>query len=246
MKTNLHILFVGSETSSLEKIRDAYGVSLTVLTNNLNAVNHLNTNRQPDAIICDYNLPGSNGLFLFDWIRKHSAYNRTPFILLGKIFSPEIFKLALKKRVDDYYVSTVDLAEDLLSRVKFLHEFKSKSASIASIETTQETYKIPISKRLFDIVFASVALLFASPFLILILLAIRLESKGKVYYIAKRVGRNTFDFYKLRSMRTGSDELLKKLAKEKNQYNNEEEPIDANPSMSCPKCSKEAFCASRI
>jgi lipopolysaccharide/colanic/teichoic acid biosynthesis glycosyltransferase len=51
-------------------------------------------------------------------------------------------------------------------------------------------------------------------------LAIRLESKGKVYYTAKRVGRKTFDFYKLRSMKEGSDKLLKELAAKKNQYSN--------------------------
>jgi lipopolysaccharide/colanic/teichoic acid biosynthesis glycosyltransferase len=41
----------------------------------------------------------------------------------------------------------------------------------------------------------------------------KIRIKGKVY-TSKKVGRKTFDFYKLRSMRTGSDELLK-LAQEK-------------------------------
>jgi hypothetical protein len=44
-----------------------------------------------------------------------------------------------------------------------------------------------------------------------VILAIRLESKESVLH---QKGRKTFDF-KLRSMRTGSDELLKKLAQEK-------------------------------
>ncbi|WXT99283.1 sugar transferase [Seonamhaeicola sp. MEBiC1930] len=95
---------------------------------------------------------------------------------------------------------------------------------------------MPLSKRVFDIVVASTALLIASPFLLLILLAIRLESKGKVYYISKRVGRKTFDFYKLRSMRTGADELLKKLAKEKNQYNKEPKKEESIENKDCPKC----------
>jgi lipopolysaccharide/colanic/teichoic acid biosynthesis glycosyltransferase len=73
--------------------------------------------------------------------------------------------------------------------------------------------------------------------LLIIMLAIRLESKGKVYYIAKRVGRKTFDFYKLRSMRTGSDKLLANLAKEKNQYNSgKTEPIVTEEKV-CPRCS---------
>jgi lipopolysaccharide/colanic/teichoic acid biosynthesis glycosyltransferase len=97
---------------------------------------------------------------------------------------------------------------------------------------------MPLSKRIFDIFVASSVLLFASPFLLVVILAIRLESKGKVYYISKRVGRKTFDFYKLRSMRTGSDELLKKLAQEKNQYKKEETISTNNPlEKPCPKCS---------
>ena len=89
---------------------------------------------------------------------------------------------------------------------------------------------------MFDILVSFSVLLVASPFLLLILLAIRLESKGKVYYISKRVGRKTFDFYKLRSMRTGSDELLKKLAKEKNQYKKEDiKTEDSTLEIHCPK-----------
>jgi hypothetical protein len=51
------------------------------------------------------------------------------------------------------------------------------------------------------------------------------------------VGRKTFDFYKLRSMRTGSDDLLKKLAKEKNQYNTAASKPDTSLDTPCPKCS---------
>jgi lipopolysaccharide/colanic/teichoic acid biosynthesis glycosyltransferase len=96
---------------------------------------------------------------------------------------------------------------------------------------------MPLSKRIFDIFVASSVLLFASPFLLLVMLAIRLESKGKVYYISKRVGRETFDFYKFRSMRTGSDLLLKNLAQEKNQYK-KEQPISTKDPLKtlCPKC----------
>ena len=39
-------------------------------------------------------------------------------------------------------------------------------------------------------------------------------------------------------MRTGSDELLKKLAKEKNQYNTTQKPANSLLNLSCPRCSK--------
>ena len=237
MKAPLNILYVGNETKSFEKIQYQDKFSLTVLNNNLSAVNYLNSNKQPDAIICDYNLPGNNGMFLFDWIRDRTLYKNTPFILFEREFNSDNFKLAFKKRVDDYFVTSTSLPNDLLNRIQYLYDFKNKPSSSEKIIPVQETYKMPISKRIFDIVLASTVLLFAAPFLLLIILAIRLESKGKVYYIAKRVGRKTFDFYKLRSMRTGSDELLKNLAKEKNQYNNVSTPNDYDAEATCPKCS---------
>ena len=237
MKDSLNILYVGNETKSLEKIRYQDNFSLTVLNNNLSAVNYLNANKQPDAIICDYNLPGNNGMFLFDWIRDRILYKNTPFIIFDREFNSDNFKLAFKKQVDDYYVTSTSLPNNLLNRIQYLHDFKNKPSSLEPVVPVQEAYKMPLSKRIFDIVLASTVLLFAAPFLLLIILAIRLESKGKVYYIAKRVGRKTFDFYKLRSMRTGSDALLKKLAKEKNQYNNISKPIDHDAGVTCPKCS---------
>ena len=238
MNTYLDILYVGSQTKLLEKLGNEFGVSLTVLRSDLNAINYLNTNKQPDAIICDYNLPGNNGLYLFDWIRERSVYDVIPFILLGREFSSDLFKLTLKKKVDDYYVSSKVICEDLVDRIRFLTKFKSRTASLELTQTTKESYQMPLSKRLFDISFASVTLLLAAPFLLLIAIAIVLESKGKVYYTAKRVGRKTFDFYKLRSMRTGSDAMLKKLAAEKNQYNNVAKVSDDKLDKSCPRCSK--------
>jgi lipopolysaccharide/colanic/teichoic acid biosynthesis glycosyltransferase len=73
--------------------------------------------------------------------------------------------------------------------------------------------------------------------LLLVVIAIRLESKGKVYYISKRVGRETFDFYKLRSMKIGADTELYKLAKDKNQYSKTTQQAEIDFSKACP-CSR--------
>ena len=50
-----------------------------------------------------------------------------------------------------------------------------------------------IMKRSFDILVAATALLLLSPVFMLIALAIRLESKGSIFYIAKRAGRGLPD-----------------------------------------------------
>ena len=62
-------------------------------------------------------------------------------------------------------------------------------------------------KRLLDIVVSAIMLTILSPFLLLVAIAIKLESKGAVIYRSERVGKNGrhFTFYKFRSMRAGAE-----------------------------------------
>ena len=81
-------------------------------------------------------------------------------------------------------------------------------------------FKIPVWKRLFDIVFSILAIIVTSPIFILTAIAIRLESKGPILFKSKRVGTNytIFDFLKFRSMYVDAEERLQELSKEHNQY----------------------------
>lgn len=238
MKSPLNILYIGKAPDYFEQIGAQENCALTILDNNVRAVNYLKAEQhRPDAIICDYHLSGQNGLFLFDWIRQRTAFNSTPFILAAHEFSADIFKQAYTKKVDDFYVTTTTPPSAFIERIKFLCSVKASKSEASVEDNTTAAYRMPVSKRIFDILVASTVLLMVSPLLLLVIIAIRLESKGKVYYIAKRVGRKTFDFYKLRSMRTGSDDLLKKLAKEKNQYN-KAPGQNSVVNQSCPRCAK--------
>jgi len=62
-------------------------------------------------------------------------------------------------------------------------------------------------KRLFDIIASFIGLLILSPFLLILALTIILESKGGIFYLQTRVGKNNKDFklFKFRSMAIGSD-----------------------------------------
>ncbi|MFT3704722.1 MAG: sugar transferase [Agriterribacter sp.] len=238
IQPKLNILYIGTSPQYFESLQETGNVSLNVLQNNLQAINYLKSNKQPDAFICDYHLTGQDGLQLFSWIRQRAEYNHTPYILLLREFNAEIFKTAFTLRVDDCYVASDLSSETVIDRIKFLRYFRATKNALPIVEQATIPYRMPLSKRIFDVVTASSLLLLASPLLLLIIIAIRLESKGKVYYTAKRVGRKTFDFYKLRSMRTGSDDLLKKLAKEKNQYNKLATNKDSIAATSCPRCAQ--------
>ncbi|ORB30698.1 sugar transferase [Mycolicibacterium parafortuitum] len=69
-------------------------------------------------------------------------------------------------------------------------------------------------KRLFDIVFASTVLLLGFPFLLLIAAAVKLTSRGPVFYRQERIGLDgkPFEMIKFRTMVVGADSMVVKLA----------------------------------
>jgi lipopolysaccharide/colanic/teichoic acid biosynthesis glycosyltransferase len=71
-----------------------------------------------------------------------------------------------------------------------------------------------MARRAFDVVVAAAALAMASPFLLLAMLAIRMESRGGAFYRQRRVGKDgrQFDVLKLRTMVTGAEHMGAGLA----------------------------------
>lgn len=87
-------------------------------------------------------------------------------------------------------------------------------------------FKIPLWKRIFDIVFSLLGIIILSPIFIITAIAIRIESPGPILFKSKRVGTNytVFDFLKFRSMYTDAEKRLKEVSKTAgNQYAEKEE-----------------------
>jgi len=234
----LRILYVGNNTDFTKALQDSNSLILLKAANVMEAMSLFADKRRPDAIICEYHLPGKNAVYLFDHIRSMTAGSCIPFILVSVQFSPELMKLAHEKGMDDFYVSASLNPAGIINRIKSLIVYRKKNFVVSQDAVLIPTFKMPVSKRLFDIFVASLVLIMASPFLLLIIIAIRLESKGKIYFTSKRVGRKVFDFYKLRSMRTGADKELKKLAATKNQYSQPGASDVIRFDIPCPECSK--------
>jgi len=64
-------------------------------------------------------------------------------------------------------------------------------------------------RRFFDFVVSIASLLVLSPMLLLIALLIKLDSKGPVFYIQERIGKDgePFDLLKFRTMVAGAVEM---------------------------------------
>jgi len=147
-----------------------------------------------------------------------------PFILYTPTFDAEAKELALKLGVDEYHYGAITYA--FLKRIEFIKKLKNYknqrgNKPYLTQQVLEEVPKIKLwgMKRTFDIVVSLTALICLSPLLLLIALLIKLESRGPVFYISKRAGAGyrIFNFYKFRSMRTGADVELQKLA-HLNQY----------------------------
>ncbi|MBD3237396.1 MAG: exopolysaccharide biosynthesis protein [Candidatus Eisenbacteria bacterium] len=76
------------------------------------------------------------------------------------------------------------------------------------------TFYEKVGKRLFDFAVALGATLLLSPLMLLIVVAIRLDSPGPILYVSTRLGRRArpFRFLKFRSMRAGADRMKDQLA----------------------------------
>ncbi|MCF8396916.1 MAG: sugar transferase [Bacteroidales bacterium] len=98
-------------------------------------------------------------------------------------------------------------------------------------------------KRVFDIAFSMIALIIFFPIMLLVAILIKLDSKGPVFYISKRIGTGfeAFDFYKFRSMYTGSEEKRADLSAF-NQYLKHKHNKGVNEEKEkCPECEKLGY-----
>ncbi len=68
-------------------------------------------------------------------------------------------------------------------------------------------------KRLFDIIFSTIAIVLLFPFFLLIAFLIKMDSVGPVLYVSARIGRNgvAFPLWKFRSMRMDAEKEKEKL-----------------------------------
>lgn len=134
---------------------------------------------------------------------------------------------------------------DLYRFILIRSESKSKGRYKKEKKQSVNSFRLPLWKRVFDIIFSLVALMFLSPLLLVTACAIAVESKGKIIYKSKRVGSNyqVFDFLKFRSMYSDADKKLKEL-NELNQYQSEQDTIELLPDQAQENAAEEIILVS--
>ncbi len=223
------ILYIGENTGFRDKLSGAQEVELFQVANVVGFHNNLSRLGSFDLVISDARLKGLNGLGIFERFKDQLNKNLIPFALI--LDHPE---KSLRITLLHAGVSEVFLPDNhfdkMVERVDFLKEMLMARLSMAEKPKFRE-YQIPASKRVFDLLVAGFALILFSPVILITAIAIRLESKGPIWYVSKRVGTGykVFDFYKFRSMYVDADQRIADL-KHLNQYAIEAENNDGGNS----------------
>ncbi len=156
-------------------------------------------------------------------LKEATKVNAVPVILHTSAYEPSAKNIAFSIFADDYHFGGINAT--LLKRLDFIKKVKSyknlrgNRPYVAVTLDQVPQIKLWSLKRAFDILVSATALLVALPVCVIIALIIKLESRGPIFYVSKRAGTGyrIFNFYKFRSMRTGSDAELQKLS-HMNQY----------------------------
>jgi lipopolysaccharide/colanic/teichoic acid biosynthesis glycosyltransferase len=165
-----------------------------------------------DLIIYEESLKENNQIVLSNLVKSLSKYKIVFFAIRNKMSAGELLKCG----VHDVFGYDAQ-PETMRKRYEFIKAHFG--ALVNNNKEDIDKFKLPLWKRTFDILFAGTVLLFLLPIFLIIIIAIRLESKGKFYYAAPRIGTGyqVFGFLKFRSMFADADKRVDELMK-KNQY----------------------------
>jgi lipopolysaccharide/colanic/teichoic acid biosynthesis glycosyltransferase len=176
------------------------------------------SNPIPDVIIADGTLGESVLGFFHQFLGGQKELANVPFILDGSDLSPEAIAGFRKSRVCDDIISLNELSRNkILCKIDFWKRIKERISNVndnaAAYAHAFTVSSSAFSKRMFDIVISLVMMIALAPLFLLIILALKIESKGPVFYISKRAGRGyrIFTFYKFRTMVPAATDKIDEL-----------------------------------
>lgn len=213
------VFYIGDDNSAIDNFIGTIDQNVEIF----DSINHILKNKHLykgiQAMLFFYEKKDIN-IDLTNIKKLHEAFPHGYFILVTDQIKNEEVSKYIKNGIQDTVCKDFDLKRyNQILGFYFNHQEKVKNAFISEKSENIKLFKLPLWKRTFDILASSAAIIALSPLLVLVALAIRLESKGSIVYKSKRVGSNykVFEFLKFRSMYTNADKRLKELSN-LNQY----------------------------
>ena len=228
------VVYLGSNPKTEERLRYIPGRLVQYTRNYKDAASACSTHVRNEHFIVFYEQGEQDAdINAINYLKKKNKH--IYIILLTKELTAENRSVYQKSGINDTLDCNASITE-LNKKIQFISDRENMLFDDQQPKYRMLRFKIPLWKRVFDVLFAIIALILTSPIFILTAIAIRLESKGPVIFKSKRVGANytIFNFLKFRSMYQDAEERLKEVAKEAgNQYAEMSKKAEKTP-MSMP------------
>jgi len=225
------VVYVGKYRPDLMAKLSAGGYQCIRVENFFQAREHLwflvkEKNNIPEAIFCDIHLPVSElRAFLHD-LNAHESLQTVPLFLLTykkDALKEFIFLQSRFTRINDFIF--FDSNQYVIDhKIRFYQHFNKIRMQALPVQNPVDAVFVRESfdfllKRAFDIVASSILLLFLLPLFLLIAIAIKIDSRGPIFYVSLRARRGfrVFKFYKFRTMVPDADQQLHRV-EHLNQY----------------------------
>jgi lipopolysaccharide/colanic/teichoic acid biosynthesis glycosyltransferase len=211
IQKKLNFFYIGKKTAAIDSLINSFASGYAaenaeqarVMLKKLIST----TGNAPDVIIAETHLGQASLLLFSQFLSTHRHLKTVPFILEGSTLNDAEVHMFRNDRFVDDIISLQEIgAERLVQKVRFWKKVKERinkeqkpvSEDLTGIQNSPALF----SKRIFDIVISAVLMIALSPVFLLVMLAVKLESRGPIFYVSKRAGRgyNIFNFYKFRTM----------------------------------------------
>ena len=227
------IVYLGSNPETQERLKYIPGRLVQFTTNYKDAASACAPHVRNEHVIMFYEQTvQAEDITAITYIKKKCK--NVYIILLTNQLTLDDRKMYQKCGINDTIDAKSSITE-MNKKIQFISDREMMLFDDAPSKHRILRFKIPLWKRLFDIVFSLLAIIILSPVFIITAIAIRLESKGPVIFKSKRVGTNytVFNFLKFRSMYADAEQRLKEVAKEAgNQYAEKDQPEEGKDNQS--------------
>jgi lipopolysaccharide/colanic/teichoic acid biosynthesis glycosyltransferase len=217
--------YIGNKTAIIDKLVQSFecGYTSDRIDKSITILTRITENRSssPDVILADGSITISLLTLLHKFLSANNSLANIPFLIEASgVNENELNDLRKLSFVDEIVFLEKAGNNKLFSKILFIKKIKDSNTKMdlqknikKSFNTNNHRIEHFFIKRIFDIFISSVILILLSPLFFIIAIAIKLESKGPVFYIAKRAGRGykVFNFYKFRTMEVGIDKKIEEF-----------------------------------
>lgn len=207
--------YIGKKTSNISQLIQAFesGYAAESIDNAKSMLARLSRNRNfPDFILIEAGM-GISAIRLFaEFLRDEMKQPRIPLLLDGSFIDADTIKNFRTYTFFDEIITQNEFSKEiLLKKINFWKKIKQLEPRVADQDKEKISANFfPAVKRVLDIVLSLALLVLLSPLFLLIMIALRVESKGPSIYTSRRAGKGyrIFTFYKFRTMVHDADKRI--------------------------------------